>query len=374
MPLPTLPTTKEIRDRIVADIELKINQATPLFFKSFTRVIAAALALVFTILYKYGQWAYKQIFTVTQGEESLELKGSQYDVLRKPATASVISATATGDDLTVIPAGQTFRGSVNGLVYSVNTAVGIITSSIEVELTCLTAGANGNLLTGDTLTILQPIPGLDNLITVIDVVTEGEDEESIGEYRARISSREKRQPQGGALVDFIAWAKEVPGVTRAFCFGKREVPAITAGRVEVYPLSDDDPVSRIPSPAKLAEVLAYIDDPTRAPTQCVGIDVLAVTEREFTVDISALVPDSAALKADVEDNISDFLLTRAPQQFLDQIGVVNVVSRSYIESICILSGCTSVTLELFIDGVGPAVESYTLLHGEVCKLDTVIFP
>ena len=63
MPSPEIPTTKEINDRIISDIESKINQSTPLLFKALNRVIAFALSGVFTILYKFGQWALKQIFT-----------------------------------------------------------------------------------------------------------------------------------------------------------------------------------------------------------------------------------------------------------------------------------------------------------------------
>ena len=78
MPLPNIPTTEEIYDRIIADIESKISQTTPLFPKAFNIVLAKALAGVFTILYKFGQWGIKQIFTITQDIESLQLKGDQY--------------------------------------------------------------------------------------------------------------------------------------------------------------------------------------------------------------------------------------------------------------------------------------------------------
>ena len=374
MPLPTLPTTKEIRDRIITDIELTINQNTPSLCKAFNRVLAASLAFVFTLLYKFGQWSYKQIFTVTQGVESLELKGDQYGIPHKDSQATTISIGLTGNDGAVMTTGQQFRGDNNGLVYVILSTVEIAAGVVSVDALCLAAGIVGNLLNGDTLTILQPVPGFENQATVTATVVEGEDQESIEDYRARISEREKRKPQGGALVDYIAWAKEVAGVTRAFVYGHREESVIPPGYVRVYPLTDDDVSGRVPSSAKLLEIHDYIDDPARAPLQVVEIDVLALTERVFSVVVSALSPNTTAVRTTFEANLATFIFAREPQQFVDQTDVKNTVSRSYVESIAIQSGADSITLELFINGTIPPIESHTLLFYEVAKIGTITFP
>ena len=374
MPLPTLPTSETIRDRILADIESKIAQNTPSLFKAFNRVIAAALALVFTLLYKLGQWTYKQIFTATQSDESLELKGAQYEIPRKSSQAAVLTFDFTGTNGTIIAVGKKFRGDLNGLVYQTLSAFEIIAGVASADAKCLTAGTAGNLLNGDTATVLEPEAGLVNQATVSATVTEGEEQEPLEEYRARISEREKRAPQGGALVDYIAWLKEVEGVTRGFVWGKREVPGLTAGHILVYPITDGDVGGRIPSGAKLTEVHDYIDDPTRAPTQVPIITVLAMTEREFIIDVSALSPDTAEVRAAFTTNLTDFLLSREPKQFLDQIDVRNTISRSQVEAVAIQSGALSITLELFIDGTVPPIESHTLDYFELAKLDSIVFP
>ena len=375
MPLPTLPTSEEIRDRIITDIESKINQETPSLFKAFNRVIAGALSLVFTLLYKLGQWAYKQIFTATQDDDSLQLKGEQYDVPRKASQAAVLTADFTGINGTIIQIGEQFRGDINGLLYKTLSTFEIAVGVASANAECLTPGAAGNLLNGDTITILEPDGGLDNQATISATVTEGEEQESLESYRARISEREKRPPQGGALVDYIFWGNEVEGIDRTFAWGKREVPAINAGYVRVYPLApDDDPGGRIPSAPKLQEVHDHIDDPTRAPTQVVEIVVDAMTERQFSVAVSDLSPNTAEVRDAFATNLAAFLLGREPKQFLDQVDVKNSISRSYVESIAIQSGANSITLELFIDGTVPAIESYTLLFNELAELDILIFP
>ncbi len=370
MPAPEIPTTEEINDRIISDIESSIGQATPTLFKAFNRVLAAALAGVFTILYKFGQWGIKQIFTITQDDDSLELKGDQYEIPRKDAQASELTADFVGTNGTNIPAGQQFRGNSNGLVYSVKTLLTIAGGVASGSVDCLTSGDVGNLINGSILTILQPIAGLDNQATISATVIEGEDQEDIEDYRARISEREKTPPQGGALVDYVLWAKEVAGITRAFAWGHREVPAITEGYVFVYPLNDDE-ASRIPSGAKLTEVQEYIDDPTRAPMQVVIINVPAMDERVIDIDVTALDPDTAAIQAAFAENIEEYLLEREPKQFTDQIDVKNVVSRSGIEAVYINSGAQSVTLTMSDGGI---VEDTTLAFNELAILGTITGP
>ncbi len=370
MTAPEIPTTEEINDRIISDIESSISQSTPLMFKAFNRVLAFALAGVFTILYKFGQWAIKQIFTITQDEDSLELKGDQYDIARKVAVAAELTAGYTGDNGTAIPVGKQFRGNSNGLLYSVQSALTIAGGVAAGNVLCLTSGEDSNLVNGSIITILQPIAGLDNQATITATVTEGEDQEAIEDYRARISEREKTPPQGGSLVDYVLWAKEVSGITRAFAWGHREEATITEGHVYVYPLNDGE-ASRIPSAPKLTEVQEYIDDSTRAPMQVVIIVVPAMDEVVFDIDVSALEPDTAAIQAAFATNVEEYLLEREPQQFVDQLDVKNVISRSGIEAIYINSGAQSVTLTLSDGGI---VEDTTLAFNELAILGTITGP
>lgn len=374
MPLPDIPTTEEINERIINDIESEINQETPLFFKALNRVLALALAGVFTILYKFGQWAIKQIFTITQDADSLELKGDQYDIPRKTSQAAELTADFTGDvNGTIIPAGKQFRGNSNGLLYAVKTALEISGGVVSGNVLCLTAGTSGNLINGSIITILQPISGLNNQATISATVIEGENPEEIEDYRVVIQDREKTPPQGGSLVDYIAWAKQVEDVTRAFAWGHREVPGtITEGYVYVYPLSDNDPGGRIPSAPKLTEVHDYIDDPTRAPLQVVEIVTAAMTEKVIDIDVSALSPNTAEIRNRFAKNVEIYLLDREPQQFTDQLDTKDVISRAGIEAVYIASGAESVTLTIDVDTV--LMESYTLLFNELSILGTITGP
>lgn len=71
----TTPTTKEISDNIVAQLEATLNQTIPLLPKAFIRVLAKALAGVFILLYKYAGFMLLQLFVRTASMGSTEVNG-----------------------------------------------------------------------------------------------------------------------------------------------------------------------------------------------------------------------------------------------------------------------------------------------------------
>ena len=74
MPLQT-PTTKQINDNIIAQLEASLNQTIPLLPKAFLRVLAKVLAGVFILLYKYGGWNSLQQFVETASFAETEING-----------------------------------------------------------------------------------------------------------------------------------------------------------------------------------------------------------------------------------------------------------------------------------------------------------
>ena len=56
------PTTQEVGDNIIAQLEASLNQSIPLLPKAFVRVLAKALAGVFILLYKFS-YLINTIFT-----------------------------------------------------------------------------------------------------------------------------------------------------------------------------------------------------------------------------------------------------------------------------------------------------------------------
>ena len=360
----TIPTTAEIRDQIISDIEGKLGITVPWLPKAFIRVLATALAGVQSLVYRFGLWIYKQIFAATADNEALIKRGAQYGLSRSPAVRAKHTAQATGTDDTQIDGGTLWIGDENGLVYQQEETVVIAAGVAAITVECLTAGDAGNLAVDDILKIGSPIIGVDNTATVTGTTTTGEDQESIESFRAQVMQREKNKPQGGAAPDYVQWALEVAGIAEAYAFRP------TPGFVNVYPLTDDpDPANRIPGAPKLTEVEDYLDDTVRRPLNA-GVAAVAFTELDFDVDIADLSPGDATTKANILAAITVYMYARRPAQYADEVNPKNVISAGEITSIAIAAGAQIATVTLKNAGGNP-ITSYTLQDSELAKLRTL---
>jgi uncharacterized phage protein gp47/JayE len=359
----TIPTVSELRDQILSDIESATGHAAPVLPKAVWRVLATALAGTLALLYRLAAWAYRQIFTATADEQALVRRGQEYGLTRTPATKWIGTATATGVDTSVIPAGTAFQ--LDGAVYQTTTLATIVAGTATLEVQSLESGDAVTLAISDVITLVSPIAGIDAGATVASVTQAGEDAEDIEDFRIRLAFRQANQPQGGAIPDWVGWATEVAGIAEAIV----ERPA--AGSVAIYPLTDDpDPANRIPAAPKLTEVDTYVSDPVRAPIRAAEISVIAPTELEFDVDIGNLSPADAATKAGIQTAIEDYLYERRPKQFSDQPNPRDVISAAEITSSTIAAGATVATVTLKDSG-GTPITSYTLDHSELSVLRTL---
>jgi uncharacterized phage protein gp47/JayE len=75
------------------------------------------------------------------------------------------------------------------------------------------------------------VPGINSGGVTVSPLTGGADQETQDELRTRMLFEYARPPQGGSASDYIEWAMEVPGVTRAWIQS-------SGGQVQVYPMFD----------------------------------------------------------------------------------------------------------------------------------------
>ena len=357
----TIPTTAEIRDQIISDIEGKLNITVPALPKAFIRIFATALAGVQTLCYRFGLWIYKQIFAATADEAALILRGAQYGLSRSPAVRAVLTAEATGTNGTQIPAGTLWVGDDNSLVYQQTETAEIAGGTAAITVECLTAGDAGNLANAETLSIGSPIAGIDSTATVDGTTTTGEDQESIESFRSQVMEREKNKPQGGAAPDYVQWALEVPGIVKAFAH------RISAGYATVYPMIALTG-NRIPDAAKREEVLAYLSDLIRKPLQSTPV-VEVMSEIVFDIEIADLAPNTATIKTAIEAALAAYMLTRFPKQYPDETNATDVVSAAALSGISIDVGAAELTLTMKVGG--SPFPSKTLAAGQLAILGTV---
>ena len=361
----TIPTIATIRDQIIADIESKIGQTVPALQKAFFRVLATALAGVLSLLYRFGAWAYNQIFVSTMDIDALRLRALELGMDPQiSAISAVLTATVTGSNDFVTQAGWLWQ--VNGVVYEQQSDVAISAGTATITIECLTAGDIGNLGNGAIVSLATPHTGVDNDAIIASTTTTGEDEEDIETFRSRIETRQKNPPQGGAIPDYVNWALEVAGIVKAFAFNT------APGVVSVYPLIALTG-TRIPGSSKIAEVDAHLEDQYVKPL-CANVITAAMTERTITPTVTSVLPDNASIRALIETAWSNYLLSRFPKQYADESPVVNVASKSGLSSEATGAGAQSITFTMVIDGSGTPIEEHTLLDSEIVKLGTVVWP
>jgi uncharacterized phage protein gp47/JayE len=354
----TIPTVAQIRQQIIADIEGRIGTTIPILPKAFLRVLATALAGALALLYRVAAWVYRQIFPQTADDEALARIGERYNILRIAAVRAKVTATATGDNGTTIPAG-TLWVAADGQVYSQTEAAEIAAGTATITIEALTAGDAGNREVGDILSIASPIAGLDSTATVASTVTTGEDQEAIEDYRTRVMERMQNAPQGGAVPDYVGWAREVAGIVKAFAF------RTGAGYVTVYPLQAITGADRIPAPAKIAEVEAYVGADERRPL-CANVVGGTMTELDVDITITGLIPNEAETKADIQAALEAYLYAAYPRQYIDEPAPTDIVSVAAVWAAVAAAGATASAIAMLVDS-NPAT-AYTLDEDEIVTL------
>lgn len=228
-------TAAELQDQALADIAAALPGTDPLLRVSNLYIIGRLLAEGFNAEYGYLDYIARQAVPFTAEDEALEGWAALKAVLRKPAAAATGSAASTGPSTpgTDIPAGtQLVRG--DGVTYATAADTTVAGGGgATVQLVCTTPGAAGTLQTGQALALSVAIPGVSGSWTATAGAA-GADVELDASLRTRMLEVYANPPQGGAKSDYIDWALQVAGVTRAWCVPNGR----GAGTVIVYTMFD----------------------------------------------------------------------------------------------------------------------------------------
>lgn len=293
------PTLSEIISRVKSDIETRL-QTGKLVPNSFLSIIGTALAGAVHLLHGHIQWATRQLFPDQAEQEYLERWASIWGVEKTAAVFAIGSIDLTGLDGSLIPTGTRLKRS-DGVFY-ITTASGTIAAGVvTIAAQAVNAGLAGNVDAGTSLSMVTSLSGVDTSATVsAGGFLNGADAESDESLRVRLLDRIQQPPHGGALFDYVKWAKEVSGVTRAWAYALGS----GVGTVTLTFVLDDE-VDIIPDAAKVTEVQNYIDDPSRRPVTAELI-VFAPTAvpLDFTI---VLTPNTAEVQAAVEASLKELL-------------------------------------------------------------------
>jgi uncharacterized phage protein gp47/JayE len=297
------PTLPALIERAESAIDTRLTGADARLRRSNLNVLARVNAAGDHHLHGHLDIIAKQVIVDSADKDVLERHARIWvPPGRLPAAPAVGSATAVGTTGAVVPAGTVYVRN-DGQRYATTAEVEVVDGVATLPLEAEEAGQDGNADAGITLSAASPLPGVNAKVTVTeDALTGGADIEKDDNLLARILDRIQEPPMGGSKADYVKWAKEVPGVTRAWC-SPREMGD---GTVTVRFVRDGD-ASPIPDAAEVDAVYAHIDEQRPAGGQ---LFVVAPIEQPVVFQIQ-LIPNTAAAKAAVEASLRDLFLREA---------------------------------------------------------------
>lgn len=350
------PTLGELVDRIGSDFVGKLEGISAILRRSTVSVLARVMAGASHMQHGHIAFLGRQIFPDQSEDAFLVRQASLFGISKNPPTFGHYTMQIAGaPDDTTAPAGSRLTNA-GGFEFS-SDADGVIAAGVAtVAVTALVAGADSNLIVGDTLTFSSPISGINATATVTAVGIDGEDQETTEELRVRVLARYADPPHGGNDADFIEWVKQAGvGATRAWIVDRGGGP----GTVWIRFVCDNQVGSIIPAGGLVTTVQNYIDQPDIKPAYATVL-VIAPTASPLALIFSSITPNTQAVKDAITAQFKDFM------QRVSEPGSTTLLSelRTAIGS---AAGLTDYTL------TSPAVDT-THTANQIATAGNITFP
>lgn len=297
------PTLAELVDRSQQDFSSRLDLAGAVLRRSVVHVLARVVAGAAHMLHGHLEYLSKQLFPDQSDRPFLIRQASLFGIEPLAATFAEGEVTITGSDGSTVSVGSVLVRA-DGAEYESAATVTIESGTATLPVVARQAGADGTLEPGAQLTFESPSPGVNAAAEVAASTVRGDDQESTDSLRARLLARMQSPPHGGSVADYLAWVKEVPGVTRVWISPGEAGEGTVVVR---FVRDDDEPIS--PQPAELAAVKAHLDE-VRPVTAQVQVLAPVLMPLDLTLEIE---PDTPATREAVRAELVDFLRrTAAP--------------------------------------------------------------
>lgn len=294
------PTLPKLVKRARADIATRLVGADAHLRASAEEVLAITLSGMTHGLHGHLKWLSKQLLPDLADDEFLLRWASIFGLDRTAAVTATGEATITGTNTTVSP-DETVWQRGDGTRYVQRGDATIASGTATVTLEAEEGGDDGNADVGTALEIAAPVAGINSAATVSGSgLSGGTDLEELEDLRTRLLLRLRNPPTGGGPGDYVNWALEVAGVTRAW----ETANLLGLGTVGVRFVRDNDTPSLIPDAGEVATVQAYIETKRPITADLTVLAPVAVT-LDFTIEVT---PDTVAIRAAVEAELRSLLL------------------------------------------------------------------
>ena len=386
------PTTQQINDNIIVQLEASLNQSIPLLHKSFLRVLARTLSGVFILIYKYVGFMLLQQFVRHASFKETTINGIKLVPLvewglligvgepTSPTAAELnISVAVEGNGMSTLPIGSQLVSSRTGEVYLTTRSVPLDTTRVDVVVRAAREGSAGNLSTGEFLSFANPLSDVAREAEVTSTVVTGADGESESAYRQRVLDRFQKRPQGGAYADYEQWGEETEGIINVYPYTS-PFPGQVDLYVEATPASSGN-ADGIPTIAQLQAVLQNVERDvnglaSRRPAGAL-VNAYPIDRVEFKVIVEGVnVSDIADVREQITTAIEEYFAARDP--FILGLSVLprkDRITRSalggVVDDVISARGGVFTRVRLLLNGED--IDKYTLGAGQKAKTSEVAF-
>jgi hypothetical protein len=336
MPSLETPSTADVNQLIISQLETAFNQKIPLLPRAFNRVIAKILAAVYITLWKYCGFIFFQMFVKTAAFDYTEINGQQISPLRAWGDLKGVEPPGTGSnaelEIEIIVNSQTDSLYAGSQLVNNNTGVTYITladvlldaPTVFAEIRAVNdqagnggVGTIGNLEIGTEINFVNALPNINKTAVVTDQLITGADAEDKEVYRGRVLDAWQKVPQGGAYVDYEKWGEEAPGIINVYPYS-----GSCPGQVELYceatPESSGN-ADGIPTQAQLNEVLDdYINKDVSGLASRRNANALpntfGITRNGWKVNVIGIldVDSLSATYNDIQNGLIEYFTDKAP--------------------------------------------------------------
>ena len=336
------PTLTELQQTAIQDITTSgVPGLTGLLRTAVLRVLAWCMAGLAYSVYGYADWIARMGVPFTAEDEFLYAWSALVGVYPKAATSATGTAVFSGTKGRLLPNGTSLTRQ-DGTPYVTTADATIVHGKLTVPIAATIQGAVTDDPGGTQISIATPITGI-NSAGVTELLTGGADAETQDQLRTRMLIRYRSPPQGGDSEDYVEWALQVPGVTRAWCTG----PALGPGTVSVFFMMDGQgdgfpnghngvsPQETRPSMGVATGDQQIVADYIY-PLQPVAAMVYCIAPSPPSIDVTLedLSPNDDATQDAIVQALSDMMLvegspgcTLYPSQFYEAILAVPGINR-----------------------------------------------
>ena len=291
---PDLPTLiKRIKDDLQGDA----------LQQSDAQVLARTLAGSIYTFYGALLSVKDQILPTTANEQTLTELANLRIGGRKQASVAKGKVQVKGTNGAFLKENTILKAD-DGRQYKTDHSIQLSGTTGTVSVTSVEKGYSQNLSADSQLKLVSPVASIEDVTVVLAPgITGGADIEAIEDLRQRVIRSFRIIPHGGDADDYITWALEVEGVTRAWVVKNHMGP----GTVGVFCVRDGDtPIT--PDSGELKAVNDHIDVSGRPVTA--DVYVLAPTLKKIDFKIK-VTPDTSTVRSAVERSLKNLIATES---------------------------------------------------------------